>query len=171
MRMRPLAIVFGVLALSLTSRAADPIAVMLLDGESGGTYHDWQRVTPVLKKILDETKLFAVTVVTAPSARGELANFKPDFTKFRVMVMNYDAPDERWPASLKTTFEQYVRTGGGIVAVQAADNAFAGWRAFNEMVGAAAQSTPVQVGTTATDWWRTPRRVGPGATVGVCPSR
>jgi hypothetical protein len=49
--------------------------------------------------------------------------------------MNYDAPDDRWPASLKTAFERYVADGGGLVAVHAADNAFAGWPAFNEMIG------------------------------------
>ena len=118
-----------------TSRAAAPIPVMLLDGESGGAYHDWQRVTPVLKKILDETGLFAVTVVTAPAATGELTTFAPEFGKYKVVVMNYDAPDERWPASLKTSFEQYMTKGGGLVSVHAADNAFAGWAAFNEMIG------------------------------------
>src|SRR3954469_16875579 len=51
-----------------TTRAASPVAVMLLDGESGGTYHDWQHVTPVLKKMLDETGLFTTTVVTTPPA-------------------------------------------------------------------------------------------------------
>jgi type 1 glutamine amidotransferase len=50
-------------------------------------------------------------------------------------VLNYDAPDERWPAGLKSSFEQYVSAGGGIVAVHAADNAFPGWTAFNEMMG------------------------------------
>ena len=49
--------------------------------------------------------------------------------------MNYDAPDERWPAALKATFENYVTDGGGLVRVHAADNAFPGWTAFNEMTG------------------------------------
>jgi hypothetical protein len=120
---------------ALASRAATPIPVMLLDGESGGPYHDWKHVTPVLKAILDETKLFAVTVVTAPATVGELTTFSPEFSAFKVVVMNYDAPDERWPAPLKTSFEQYVTKGGGLVSVHAADNAFAGWHAFNEMIG------------------------------------
>jgi len=117
------------------TRAATPVTVMLLDGESGGPYHDWQRVTPVLKKILDETGLFAVTVVTAPAADGELTTFAPAFAKYKAVVMNYDAPDERWPASLKASFEEYIKKGGGLVSVHAADNAFAGWDAFNEMIG------------------------------------
>ena len=111
------------------------IAVMLLDGESGGPYHDWQRVTPVLKKILDETGLFETTVVTTPPANGDFSAFAPDWSRYQVVVMNYDAPDERWPAPLKASFEEYVRNGGGFVPVHAADNAFPNWTAFNEMIG------------------------------------
>jgi uncharacterized protein len=132
-------IVAGLLALAVASapvsRAAQMIPVMLLDGESGGPYHDWPRVTQALKKILDETGLFAVTVVTAPATTGELTTFAPEFGKYKAIVMNYDAPDERWPASLKMSFEDYMKKGGGLVAVHAADNAFAGWAAFNEMIG------------------------------------
>jgi type 1 glutamine amidotransferase len=117
------------------TRAAAPISVMILDGESGGAYHDWQRVTPVLKKMLDETGLFTTTVVTAPPANGDFSGFRPDFTKYQVVVMNYDAPDQRWSSELKTSFEQYVRNGGGFVPVHAADNAFPGWQAYNEMIG------------------------------------
>lgn len=115
--------------------AADPIRVMLLDGESGGSYHKWALISPLLKKQLEETGLFQVEVVTAPPAGGDYSGFRPDFGKYGVVVWNYDAPDERWPASLKQSFEQYVREGGGVVIVHAADNAFPNWPAFNEMIG------------------------------------
>src|SRR5437588_469933 len=119
----------------LAERAAAPIRVMLLDGESAGTYHQWRLVTPVLKKELDDTGLFQGDVVTAPSAGADCGGFKPDFGKYQVVVFNYDAPDERWPAELKTSFERYIQGGGGLVSVHAADNAFPGWTAFNEMIG------------------------------------
>jgi type 1 glutamine amidotransferase len=107
---------------------------MILDGESGGTYHAWQQVTPVLRKQLEETGLFQVEVVTAPSTRsGQLNTFKPDFSKYQVVVSNYDAAD--WPAELRTSFESYVSGGGGFVVVHAADNAFPSWPAYNEMIG------------------------------------
>ena len=130
-----LLIIVACIAASVVARAAAPIPVMILDGESGGPYHDWQHVTPALKKMLDETGLFAVTIVTAPTATADVAGFSPGFMKYRVVVLNYDAPDERWPAALKSSFEQYVSAGGGVVAVHAADNAFPGWAAFNEMMG------------------------------------
>jgi hypothetical protein len=130
------AVALGALMVTgLASPAAAQIPVMILDGESGGPYHDWQRVTPALKKVLDETGLFAVTVVTAPPAGADFGAFAPEFARYKVVVMNYDAPDDRWPAPLKASFEQYVTNGGGLVAVHAADNAFAGWPAFNDMVG------------------------------------
>jgi len=124
-----------VASVGLAAQAPRAIAVMLLDGESAGRYHDWQHVSPVLKKMLDETGLFAVTVVTAPATTGELAGFDPHFASYRAVVMNYDAPQERWPAALKASFERYMTGGGGLVSVHAADNAFAGWSAFNEMIG------------------------------------
>lgn len=113
--------------------AANPIRVMLLDGQSGGPYHAWQLTTPVLKKELEETGLFQVDVVTSPASGGDFSSFKPQFANYPVVVSNYDAPD--WPAELKSSFEQYVKDGGGLVNVHAADNAFPDWHAFNEMIG------------------------------------
>jgi hypothetical protein len=108
---------------------------MILDGESGGPYHDWSRVTALLERVLDETGLFDVTVVTAPPAGGDFDAFVPDFARYRAVVLNYDAPDERWPDALRASFETYVRDGGGLVSVHASDNAFPGWAAYNEMIG------------------------------------
>src|SRR5262245_20088172 len=125
------ALLFAAIAL----RAEGPSRIMILDGESGGPYHQWQLVTGVLKKELEETKLFQIDVVTAPPAGGDFSRFRPDFTKYQAVVFNYDAPDERWPAELKSAFEQYISAGGGFVSVHAADNAFPGWTAFNEMIG------------------------------------
>jgi hypothetical protein len=115
--------------------AAKPIAVLIVDGESGGPYHEWRKVTAALEFILRDAGLFEVSVATAPSAEGEIDAFAPNFSAYAVVVLNYDAPDGRWPAALKASFESYVRGGGGLVAVHAADNAFPGWRAYNEMLG------------------------------------
>ncbi len=107
--------------------------VMILDGQSGGAYHNWRLTTPVLKRELEETGLFSVTVVTAPASDGDFSGFKPEFGNYQAIVMNYDGPD--WPADLRTRFEQYVSGGGGLVIVHAADNAFPNWAAYNEMAG------------------------------------
>ncbi len=106
---------------------------MLLDGQSAGAYHNWRLTTPVLKKELEETGLFDVTVVTAPPSDGDFSNFKPDWSQYQVILMNYDGPT--WPEDLRKSFEQYVSDGGGLVVVHAADNAFPSWPAYNEMTG------------------------------------
>ncbi len=112
---------------------SEPIRVLLLDGESGGPYHDWRLTTPVLREELEETGLFEVTVVSAPAHDGDFSRFDPKFAQYQVIVMNYDGPD--WPENLRTQFEQFVSNGGGLVVVHAADNAFPNWTAYNEMIG------------------------------------
>jgi uncharacterized protein len=124
------------LLLSSANATATPIPIMLLDGESAGPYHAWKLTTPVLKRELEETGLFRVDVVTAPSSGASsdaLSGFKPDFSRYQAVVFNYDAPD--WPAGLKDSFERYMKNGGGLVIVHAADNAFPGWKEYNEMIG------------------------------------
>jgi hypothetical protein len=128
------AVLAGSVCLSLAP-AAGRIPVMLLDGEQGGTYHAWQQTSPYLKRMLDETGLFDVEVVTAPPATGDFTTFRPAWNKYRAIVANYDVPDERWPDELKATFEKYMAEGGGFVSVHAADNAFPKWRAYNQMIG------------------------------------
>lgn len=115
--------------------AASMIRVMILDGEQGGTYHAWQQTTPYLKKMLEQSGIFEVTVITAPPAETDFSSFKPDWNKYQAIVGNYDAPDERWPDRLKASFEDYIRGGGGFVSVHAADNAFPKWREYNLMIG------------------------------------
>jgi type 1 glutamine amidotransferase len=116
-----------------SGRGAGSIKVMLLDGQSAGPYHNWQLTTPVLKRELEETGLFAVTVVTAPLSNGDFSGFKPEFGQYKAVVMNIDAPD--WPVDLRVQFEQYVSGGGGVVIVHAANNGFPNWPAYNEMTG------------------------------------
>lgn len=131
---------FALLCVSLLSlisvlSGAEPIPVMLLDGESGGPFHAWEKTTPYLKRMLEDTGMFRVDVVTAPPKDGDFSNFHPQWSKYRAVVMNYDAPDERWNDRLRSSFEEYVRGGGGLVIVHAADNAFPKWKEFNRMVG------------------------------------
>jgi uncharacterized protein len=128
-------LVAAAVAGAIPAFAAKPIKAMILDGEQGGTYHAWQQTTPYLKRMLDDTGLFEVEVVTAPPAGGDFSNFKPQFAKYKVIVANYDVPDERWSPELKASFEEYMKKGGGLVSYHAADNSFPGWPAYNQMIG------------------------------------
>ena len=120
--------------IALPVAAAPPIQVMLLDGQQS-KYHPWEPTSPVMRKMLEETGLFQVDQVTSPPVGGDLSNFRPEFGKYQVVLMNYDTTDDQWPAELKRAFEQYVSNGGGLVIVHGADNAFPEWKAFNLMAG------------------------------------
>src|SRR5262249_5835809 len=113
---------------------APSIRVMLLDGANN---HDWKATSPVIMRILDEAGLFRTTRVTVDNA--DLAGFHPDWTQYDVVVLNYntgiDANAPPWPAAVRRSFQQFVANGGGVASVHAADNAFAGWPEFNEMIG------------------------------------
>jgi len=129
----------GLAGLAFVIVAAAPappasIRVMLLDGANN---HDWKATSPVIRKVLDEAGIFKTTTVTVDNS--ELAGFKPDWKQYDVVVLNYntginaDAP--MWPAETRASFTRYVSEGGGLVSVHAADNAFAAWPEFNEMIG------------------------------------
>jgi type 1 glutamine amidotransferase len=128
-------LVLLLMLIAAAPRAASPIRIMLLDGESGGPWHKWQLTTPVLKKILEEPGLFEVDVVTAPAPGADFSAFTPTFADYKAIVFNYDAPNERWSDALKKSYEDYISAGGGMVSVHAANNAFAGWEAYNKMIG------------------------------------
>jgi hypothetical protein len=72
------------------SAGSGPIRVLLIDGQSGGPYHNWKVTTPILKAELEETKLFEVTVVSAPPTGGDFSNFLPEFSKYPVVVSALD---------------------------------------------------------------------------------
>ena len=118
----------------LTTFAAGPIHVLIIDGQSN---HAWQLTTPVLKKVLDEAALFETDILSSPRKGADFSNFKPDFAKYKVVVMNYnnDGNNLEWPADTMQAFEQFVRVGGGFVSVHSANNSFPTWPAYNQMIG------------------------------------
>src|SRR5262249_27290252 len=114
--------------------AAPPIRALIVDGQNN---HDWRKTTPVLKKILEDTGLFQVDVVTSPPKDGDFSEFRPEFGKYQVVVGNYNEfpSGSKWPDPVKTAFEKYVSGGGGYVSYHAADNAFPEWPEYNLMIG------------------------------------
>jgi type 1 glutamine amidotransferase len=129
----------AILILPAWVQAATPIRVVILDGANN---HAWQKTTPVLKKMLDDAGIFQVDVLTIPGKGGDFINFKPEWSKYQVVVSNYnasgfDGSDAEWPPEALKSFEEYVGNGGGFVSVHAADNAFPGWKAYNQMIGIA----------------------------------
>jgi uncharacterized protein len=118
------------LLLVATTVSAAPIKALIVDGQNN---HDWKATTPVLKKILEDSRLFAVDVATAPSKKPDMASFRPRFADYKVIVSNYNG--EAWPKETQDDFVKFVRDGGGFVSVHAADNSFPEWPEYNEMIG------------------------------------
>ncbi|MCX6879016.1 MAG: ThuA domain-containing protein [Verrucomicrobia bacterium] len=118
------------LAGGLLPGQAAPLRTLIIDGQNN---HDWKGTTPVMKKALEASGLFTVEVATAPGGGGpELAAFKPDFAKYKVLVMNYNGA--MWGDATKKALEEYMSAGGGMVVVHAADNSFGQWPAFLDMI-------------------------------------
>jgi type 1 glutamine amidotransferase len=111
------------------SSAAEKLKAMIVDGQNN---HDWKSTTPVMKKALEESGLFTVDVSTSPSG-NDLAGWKPDFAKYQVVVSNYNGAN--WPADVQKSFVDYVKNGGGVVIVHAANNSFGDWKEYNEIIG------------------------------------
>jgi type 1 glutamine amidotransferase len=126
------ALVVSVALCSVTS-AADKIRVLIIDGINN---HNWKDTTPLLKKHLEKTGKFTVSVSTTPGAKaaaGEWAAWKPDFSQCDVVLSNYNGP--KWPDHVRSAFEKFIREGGGLVNVHAANNAHNGWDEFEKMTG------------------------------------
>lgn len=118
------------LILAQAALAAPPIPALIVDGQNN---HHWQETTPVLKHLLEETGLFDVAVATTPPQGADMSPFHPDFSKYRVVVLNYNG--EPWAKPAQAAFDAYVRGGGNVVVYHAADNAFPEWRDYNLMIG------------------------------------
>ena len=108
----------------------DPLQAMVLTGQNN---HGWQVLSAHYKNILEETGLFEVDVVTSPPPGGDMTDFAPDFSRYDVVVIDYNG--DEWPATVKRSFERYMEHGGGMVYAHAVNHTFTDWPAFNEMMG------------------------------------
>ncbi len=125
---------FTALLLLLTAfgQAAEPIKALIVEGQNN--HKVWPTTTKMMKLYLEQTNLFTVDVATA-APKGTDPNFKPDFSKYDVVVNNFGHGAAAWPKETQQAFEKFVGDGGGHVVIHAADNAFPEWPAYNEMIG------------------------------------
>ncbi|MCH2182841.1 MAG: ThuA domain-containing protein [Mariniblastus sp.] len=103
---------------------------LIVDGQNN--HQVWPKTTVMMKRYLEETGLFEVDVATTAS-KGTDANFHPDFSKYDVVVSNYNGA--AWPEKTQESFVDFMNQGGGLVVVHAADNAFSNWKEYNQMIG------------------------------------
>jgi len=119
-------------ALTLVAQSADP-NVLLLSGQNN---HDWKKSTPFLEKILVEAGQLEVDVLLSPAndaPASAWANWRPRFSDYACVVLDYNGA--RWPEAVSAAFVQYIQDGGSAVAIHAANNAFGGWKEYEQMIG------------------------------------
>jgi len=110
--------------------AAQPsLKCLIVDGQNN---HNWKETSPVMKQILEDSGVFTVHVATSPDKKGDMSGFKPEFAKYDVVLLNYNG--QAWPEATNQAFLDYVKGGGGVVVVHAADNAFGNWKEYNEII-------------------------------------
>jgi len=66
---------------------------------------------------------------------GKDSDFSADFKAYDLIVLNVGEKTPEWPGATKDAFETYMKNGGGLVLVHAANNAWGQWEAYNEMIG------------------------------------
>ena len=62
-------------------------------------------------------------------------SYAPVFGDYDVVICNFGLDAAPWPAATQRKFEEYMKNGGGLVIVHAANNSFGDWDAYNRMIG------------------------------------
>lgn len=114
--------------------AARNLSILIVDGMNN---HDWQAATRETKAILLSSGRFTVDVSTAPLEAWN--SWHPEFSKYDAVLVNFNGGEKpagvRWPSAVEKALEEYVRKGGGLIVLHAANNAFLLWPEWNEMIG------------------------------------
>lgn len=116
------------LAFLLVAPAQDKPKLLLLTGVNN---HKWEETTPYLKGVLEKGG-FQVDVCDDPTA-PVLSNAE-GLKQYKGMVLNFNT-NKRWGSEREANFLNFVKNGGGLIVVHAADNAFDGWDEYDKLVG------------------------------------
>ena len=120
------------------------IRVLIVDGFSN---HDWKQTTTLLKGILLAAGEFTVDVTTMPAMGSQnWTSWRPHFGDYDVVIQTCNdnggnglltgvTTRPAWPDPVKADFVDYLRKGGGVYIYHSAENAFVGWKEYEEMVG------------------------------------
>ena len=133
-----------------------PIRALIIDGQNN--HNAWPKSTMMMKSYLEETGLFTVDIqrsqftwkaekwieqypLTSQEPTENLdepkadPGFAPVFSDYDVVISNFGWKAAPLPAATQAALETYMKNGGGLVVVHAANNAWPEWKAYNEMIG------------------------------------
>ncbi|MEM9481598.1 MAG: ThuA domain-containing protein [Verrucomicrobiota bacterium] len=113
--------------------AEEKIKVLIADGPQKA--HKYLDTTPVLKQILAKLPRFEVDHSRSSKESCEDGSYKPDFSKYDVVVMNEGFGAADWPEATQKAFEDFMANGGGMVSIHAANNCWPNWKEYNKMTG------------------------------------
>lgn len=108
------------------------IKALLLTGQSN-QWHNWKVSSRALAAAVESDGMFELDTLVSPEAGGDFSQFRPNWGDYDVVLLDYEG--DEWASDVKEAFVEYVANGGGVVAFHAADNAFADWVEYNEMIG------------------------------------
>src|SRR5690242_3259831 len=87
-------------------KADGKVRVVIIDGQNN---HNWRATTPFMKKALEDSGRFAVSVSTTPQPGGkapegkDAVTFPPDLDRYDVVLSNYNGAP--WPAEFQKALE------------------------------------------------------------------
>lgn len=133
-----------------------PLRVLIVDGQNN--HEQWPKITAMMKYDLEQTKKFKVDIqrtrytwqgdkwVAQYPVKGgpETQAFKeprmdsafhPKFSNYDVVICNFGWNAAPWSAAAQQDFEKFMKNGGGLVVIHAANNSFPKWPAYNQMIG------------------------------------
>ncbi|MEM9828544.1 MAG: ThuA domain-containing protein [Planctomycetota bacterium] len=138
------------------SNPGGKLKALIIDGQNN--HGAWPKTTMMMRQYLEESGRFTVDIARSkftwkggklldefPLGDGKTyqdlpkpkpdPDFKPDFSKYDVVISNFGFNAAPWPQSTRESLEKYMRGGGGLAIVHAADNSFGDWEEFNQMIG------------------------------------
>lgn len=144
------------LAASSSAHAAEKLKALIVDGQNNHAV--WPKSTIIMRDYLTASGLFEVDIARTQftwNGKQEAAflplagvgptedlpasktdpDFKPEFSKYDVVISNFGYQAAPWPKETQEAFEKYMREGGGFVSIHAADNSFPDWPEYNRMIG------------------------------------
>ena len=133
MTRRHLAIfILGFLSVLISCNRDKEHKVLIL---SGSNNHEWQKTTPFLEHLYNETGMFRVEVTDRPDTLNS-----GRINEFDVIVSNWNSwpqNDVRWPKELEDAIIDFIKKGGGFVTYHASSSAFYNWPEFKNISTAA----------------------------------
>lgn len=95
---------------------------------TGANNHDWKRSAPYCDDLMRRSARFDVDLTEDPcSVLGDRATL----SAYQLLFVDYNGPD--WDAASRENFIDAVRQGTGVCILHAANNAFDGWKEFEEI--------------------------------------